>query len=383
MSMLTLAFLLLSAQNGKAVDQSSVDAAIRKGTEHLRKGASPESHQSCAEHPFADSDELVLWTYTHAGVPEEAPEFQALLQKVLGAELQRTYRVALQAMILEELDRVKHQPRIAQCAQFLVDNQMKSGEWSYGDPTPFLKDVPTTGTPRKDVPTSGKKAAKPVPGVRTKPPVKTRIVVQKRRDGRGEKGGTEGDNSNSQYAALGLRACHDAGIVLPKEVAQMALKAWEKSQRDSAWNYEVNKKQGYGSMTAGALGSMVIYHYILNEPWMKDAAIQNGLKWMAENFTVQENPSAANGPKHAMSTHYFLYAMERLGILYGTETFGAHSWYAEGARSLLETQRPDGSWLTAKSKGTNDVWDTCFAILFLRRATRPLTDVASEDRVMR
>jgi hypothetical protein len=26
------------------------------------------------------------------------------------------------------------------------------------------------------------------------------------------------------------------------------------------------------------------------------------------------------------------------------------------------------------------IWDTCFAILFLRRATRPLRDVASEDR---
>ncbi len=375
--------LFLAVQDGKAVDQVQVDAAIKKGVEYLRKAGSPESHQGCDEHPFADSDELILWTYTHAGVPEEAPEFQALLQKVLGAELTKTYKVALQAMILEELDRVKHQHRIAQCAQFLVDNQMKSGEWSYGDPTPFLKDVPTTGAPRKEVASGSKKPPKPTPGVRTKPPVRTRITVQKRRDGRGEKGSNEGDNSNSQYAALGLRACHDAGIVIPQEVAQQALKAWERSQRDGAWNYQRSKKQGYGSMTGGALGSMVIYHYILNEPWMKDPAIQNGLKWMAENFTVQENPSAANGPKHAATTHYYLYAMERLGILYGTETIGARSWYPEGARWLLETQRADGSWLTAKSKGTTEVWDTCFAILFLRRATRPLTDVASEDRIGR
>ncbi|RPH50709.1 MAG: hypothetical protein EHM91_01780 [Planctomycetota bacterium] len=377
MNALTLAVFVLVAQ-----DQAKVDLAIKKGGEYLRKGISPESHQSC-EHPFADSDELILWTYVHAGVPEEGPEIQALLQKMLGAELQKTYKVALQAMILEELDRVKHQHRIAECAQFLVDNQLKNGQWSYGDPTPFLKDVPTTGTPRKDVATSGKKAAKPVPGVRTKPVVKTRIVVTKRRDGWGENGAAEGDNSNSQYAALGLRACHDAGIVIPPEVAQMGLKAWEKTQRDGGWSYQLSKKQGYGSMTAGALGSMVIFHYILNEPWMKDTAIQNGLKWMADHFTVQENPDHANGPKHAASTHYFLYAMERAGILYGTETFGPHAWYSEGARWLLETQKGDGSWATSGAKGSTAVWDTCFAILFLRRATRPLTDVASEVRVRR
>jgi len=98
---------------------------------------------------------------------------------------------------------------------------------------------------------------------------------------------------------------------------------------------------------------------------------------------VQENPNFANGPKHAASTHYFLYAMERAGILYGTETFGAHGWYAEGARWLLETQRPDGAWLTTGTKGPQVTWDTCFAILFLRRATRPLIDVASEDRFNR
>jgi hypothetical protein len=30
-------------------------------------------------------------------------------------------------------------------------------------------------------------------------------------------------------------------------------------------------------------------------------------------------------------------------------------------------------------KGHEPVWDTCFAILFLKRATRPLMDVASVD----
>ena len=67
----------------------------------------------------------------------------------------------------------------------------------------------------------------------------------------------------------------------------------------------------------------------------------------------------------------------RAGIFYGTERFGAHEWYPEGATYLLGEQKPDGSWKAGKSD--HEIWDTCFAILFLRRATRPLIDVASTD----
>jgi len=55
------------------------------------------------------------------------------------------------------------------------------------------------------------------------------------------------------------------------------------------------------------------------------------------------------------------------------------------ARPLPEFLQPegrghaDGSW-GFKSDIDSPVWDTCFAILFLRRATRPLNDVASVDR---
>jgi hypothetical protein len=81
--------------------------------------------------------------------------------------------------------------------------------------------------------------------------------------------------------------------------------------------------------------------------------------------------------------YYYLYALERAGVLAATETFGLHNWYVEGAEAILSSQRADGSWLAPlphgdRSEMTNVAWDTCFAILFLKRATRPL-DVASTD----
>jgi imidazoleglycerol-phosphate dehydratase/histidinol-phosphatase len=48
------------------------------------------------------------------------------------------------------------------------------------------------------------------------------------------------------------------------------------------------------------------------------------------------------------------------------------------ARARWRHSLTDGSW---QSKGADHaIWDTCFAVLFLRRATRPLVDVASVDR---
>ena len=61
---------------------------------------------------------------------------------------------------------------------------------------------------------------------------------------------------------------------------------------------------------------------------------------------------------------------------------GAHDWYREGATYLLKEQKGDGSW-NAKPGDGFMVHDTSFAILFLRRATRPLSDVASVDRYVK
>jgi ferric-dicitrate binding protein FerR (iron transport regulator) len=379
------------------VDDKRVAEAIRQGIEYLRTAESPPG-----PYGVKSSDELILLTFIDAGIPEGDPKVQELLKKVVEAPLETTYNVALQAMALEELHRVKYQGRIAQCAQFLLDNQCKNGQWSYGKPTIAATDlsIPSVGA-GADAPSGGRGPGVVEFGaVPVKPKVKFKINIKKTREGI-----DAGDNSNSQYAALGMRACHDAGIVFPKEAVALARKYWTESAIGDAgksdavatggkalgvpqgWCYKGYHHQlkyckspdnAYTSMTAGAVGAVTIYDFMMGVDWKKDKTVLNGLAWLVKNWSWTENvgPCEISGGAAKAWLYYGFYAIERVGMLYDTPKIGAHDWYLEGAAVILDAQKPGGAW--SVSGGAKPTWDTCFAILFLKRATRPL-DVASQD----
>ncbi|HUG92978.1 MAG TPA: hypothetical protein VML55_19210, partial [Planctomycetaceae bacterium] len=64
------------------------------------------------------------------------------------------------------------------------------------------------------------------------------------------------------------------------------------------------------------------------------------------------------------NNRYFLWSVERLGVLLGLQEFGDVNWFERGADALLKAQQEDGSWPDAKG----GLADTAFAILFLRKA---------------
>jgi hypothetical protein len=380
-----------------AVDQASVDKAIEKGLTFLKTSDSPKHH-------VGDSDELKLLTFLEGGTPPSDPVVQALVAKCSEAPLEKTYKVALLAMCLESLDRVKYQGKIAQCGQFLLDNVKPNGGFAYGEPTAFVNDVGYK-MPAKEVASGGGKA-KPVDvgESKEKPKVLNKIKLSKKKDGPAERS----DNSNSQYAALGMRACHDAGIVFPKEVVEKCKQYWIANQHPGekgeakgkpsvasgsgipvgdprGWCYSDGQGSecghggnAYSSMTAGAIGAVCIYDYILGKDWKKEKVALDGLAWLDKNWSVKENigpPETSKGDAHGW-LYYYLYAIERTGMLYDTALIGNHDWYLDGARELLAAQKADGSWDASSYK--HPTWDTCFAILFLKRATKRL--VASVGR---
>jgi hypothetical protein len=364
------------AQDPNAVTQREIDQAIRKGAEYLKTAPSTGGwlHANC--------DELILLTMIHAGIPESNPKFEEYLRHCLQGQLEKTYKVACLAMALEELDAEKYQMKIAQCAAFLVDNQAKNGQWSYGAPVD-LKNYPYVEREKK-VETGVKPGARDFgAAVRDhKKPSKAIAVPQTKTTGE------SGDNSNSQYAALGLRACFDANVKIPVEVLHLARKWWVDSQwpdegdgakagknsvnsggetsKIQGWSYKKPGDEGqkgpYHAMTAGAVGATVIIEYMLGRDFKKDAVTRAGVNWLAKNWSVNDNL-------------YYMYALERAGMLYDTVKFGDHDWYMEGAKLLVHSQKENGSWGNKADKPEENTWDTCFAILFLKKATRGVISV--------
>jgi hypothetical protein len=333
-------------------DQGKIDNAVERGAQALLK-----DKLAAVKHPFEGefaTDEFVLYTLIIAGHGLD-DKTKTLLDRVTSSPLKRTYNVALQAVALEELDKKKWQGRIAECGQWLVDTQAKNGQWGYGK-VPETKDVATGSAP-----SSGGKA----------------ITIKKKATTSPE----NGDNSNSQYAALAIRSCLQANIKLPDETLSLAAKGWERTQnQDGGWGYcgegSVNDPS-CGSMTAGAVASLCILRNFLKVDPKKDDAVKKGLAWMDGNWSVSENPKYY---KPVLFRFYWLYAIERAGMLYGTEKIGKHEWYKEGAEYLLKEQKADGTWVGGEKEDASiggTLSDTCFAILFLRKATKALPRVAT------
>jgi hypothetical protein len=335
------------------LDPARIDAAVKRAAEWLKTAPSPAMNGS------PDSDELILWTFVHAGLDPYDKKYQELLMKILDDRRENaTYNVALRAMLLEQLNRNAYQGQLLRCAQVLVDNQCANGQWDYRVVVP-IPDLPVELIPVDPGRSPGKG-------------INQRFTVRKRRDGP-----QAGDNSNSYYAALGLRACYDAGIVIPDDVVERARAWWVKSQFPDeinnpaigparGWGYgswkSVNAKAAYGSMTAGGLASVAIYDVMKGQDWRKDPVVKAGQTWLAQRFSSTDNPLCTS--EEGRMFHHYVSAVQRAGVFCGTESFGRHSWFPEMAKVILQSQREDGSW----NAGWDTTWDTCFAILFLRRA---------------
>lgn len=229
------------------------------------------------------------------------------------------------------------------------------------------------------------------------------------------------DNSNTQYAVLGLNAAARCNIAIPDSDWMAIANHWLQNQerqgrtrksfrlephpskaakgkqrkdrydwrrrgRQSAmergWTYHWFRDRyaapmpgaqiAYGSMTAGGISSLAIADAHLRR--RKSAryrremrlsvaqAIRDGFAWLDGAWTVWENP------RHDLWYLYHLYGLERAGILADVASVGEHDWYWEGALQLILRQTKHGTWLYNDGEWAG----TCWAVLFLARSTAPL-----------
>ncbi len=133
-----------------------------------------------------------------------------------------------------------------------------------------------------------------------------------------------------------------------------------------------------GGMTACGLANIEMARFVLRdggrlqEKWdaRPDAtaiqtALYDGLAWLDKNWSSFEDPGAKDMNVYHV---YYLYALERAMDLLGLKRVGRHRWYNEMGQALLNRQKANGHWATRTGRG-HDVLDSCFALLFLKRAT--------------
>jgi len=213
------------------------------------------------------------------------------------------------------------------------------------------------------------------------------------------------DWSNTQYAILGLLAAQRCGIAVDDQPLVAAVNRILQSQERkgptvkltivddltpgagttaeanapaTGWAYRDRPEQHGGpraSMTLGCLGSLTILDHMLvrmsstrYKPDLRQkvqAAIRSGWAWMAHDWSVKVNWNDGR------EWHFYtLYALERAAMLGGVGTINGRDWYWEGACWLVANMTGDGAWTPySYAGGSQNIHETCFAVLFLKRAT--------------
>jgi len=224
---------------------------------------------------------------------------------------------------------------------------------------------------------------------------------------------TTGDHSNTQFALLGLKSAAKCGIEVPGEVWNSALLHFLEVQEKEGpavprWRVSTDKKddryvvfknptgvadhaRGWtygatlypkgksssaltattGSMTCVGVSSLAIALSEIGRacpaPLKQEAgkAIWDGIAWLSHHWTVEANPQHPEKRWH----YYYLYGLERTGVLTWQRTIGKYDWYRAGAEYLVAHQQGGGGWDCPVCHGV--INNTCFALLFLTRATVP------------
>ena len=213
------------------------------------------------------------------------------------------------------------------------------------------------------------------------------------------------DSSNTQYGVLGLRAAARLGIAVKERTWLGAIRHFEQvrergGKRGSVrlffegqalgevqptdvaevagFMYRRNSRGAWGSMTAAGIACLTIARHQLRLKKSRkldgatsrhiDQLVLGGWAWLDRHWAMDRNPEKSPG---GAWSYYYLYSLERAGILAGVKRVGGRDWYFEGAVELLARQdKKKGSW---NEGGGKDVSETCFALLFLKRATAPLS----------
>jgi hypothetical protein len=188
------------------------------------------------------------------------------------------------------------------------------------------------------------------------------------------------DNSNTQFAIMALWAARRHYVPMEQSLALVEERFRASQNPGGGWGYLFRGPGQKDSMTCVGLIGLAVGHGSAREamepgtapgkPVAQDPAISRGLRALGAYL---DHPGRRR--KATMVGMYFLWSVERVGVLYGLKTIGNKDWYRWGVEILLPNQRDDGSWFSNGYPGSSPALDTSMALLFLKRAnlTQDLT----------
>lgn len=277
---------------------------------------------------------LVTLALLYAGESYQNPVLAEVIEHLKEDELEGTYAVAVRAAVWAVLP-PRFQEQLEQDAQWLIDGfSPEAGGWAY------YKN-PTT---------------------------------------------TVRDNSLRQFGALGWWEASKRGLRVSRENWQALERGFLDMQHgDGGWGYRPHTPRSTGSMTSAGLAALFITQDFLHaresldlnrtQKLPHEIAIERGLEWIDEHFTVLENPGRDR------YFYYYLYGMERVALASGYKYFGGKDWYREGAAELIRRfceWDPDSRTMTMHETEYGDgrrrsfrIDDLAFGLMFLTRGYAP------------
>lgn len=399
--------LAASAPAASGATDAEIKKAIKGGTDALKaryaKGV-PEAGES---HGVGDAC-LTGLALLEGGVPPDDPVMKLITDRVRDASYKqsRTYQVALCVMYLDRLGNPADVPLIQMLAVRLLVGQTPSGGWDYiciqavgADDERLLRGM-----------TANQPAGKLHPEVER--------YGQALTAARGTTVATADDNSNTQFGVLATWMARKHGVPVEEALRRIEERFTTTQNQRGSWPYSggaaggLMANAGSPSMYCSGLLGMATGlarredrklkaenpdpkktdpkktdpkpdpnagDPFYNPPALgakpdpkqparptgpQDRVIQFAFTGLGQVVAEQVRSGKGllgGGQGDGYYDLYFLWSLERVGVVYDLDKIGGVDWYDVGSTALVRAQNADGTW--PGSYGT-DV-NTSFAVLFL------------------